>query len=135
MGDFFEKKFFGGYLSVTAQSLNLQPYDMDLINKIPFKYYLAVAFRHQELYDPLGDILGRLMLEVLPQMRTVYDDMQSGFFEEETDKQPIFLTEGKFFSGFSSLRFFQPHVSLFPLICFPLVFSPRPDGIHVPLPR
>jgi hypothetical protein len=56
---------------------------MDLIEKIPFKYYLALTVRHQDLYDPLGDILGRLMLEVLPQMRTVHDDMESSFFEKE----------------------------------------------------
>ncbi|OWA51393.1 Integrator complex subunit 2 [Hypsibius exemplaris] len=68
---------------MVAPFLQLQPYGMDLLNKIPFKFYLAVTIRNQELYDPLGDVLGRLMLEVLPQMRTVYDDMQSRFYEED----------------------------------------------------
>ena len=46
-------------------------YGLDLMEKIPFQYYLNLTEKYSTLYDPLHDILNRLMVQILPQMRTL----------------------------------------------------------------
>lgn len=98
-----------------AKLLHTQPYGTDLLEKIPFKHYLALTVKYQELYEPLGDTLGRLMLQRLPHMRTVFDEIKSGQWDDglvtnipgqsEGKKRNFIPAIGEFYWGHMSVYF------------------------------
>ncbi|XP_055329973.1 integrator complex subunit 2-like [Paramacrobiotus metropolitanus] len=62
---------------MTAKVLDCRMYGTEVLERIPFKHYLTLTYQFQDLFDPLGDALGRLMLQHLPHMRTVYDEIKA----------------------------------------------------------